>query len=353
MPSGSRLVARTRSPGQARSSASTSRAQASTRCSQLSSTSSSARAWRCSASVSSGARPGASRTPERRDGRRRHERRDRSAPPARPARRRPDSVSSSSARDLERQAGLAAAAGPGRASAAGVRSSSRLTSASSRSRPTKLVSWPGRLCGRRPASGAAGSRPAGRGARAGRPARAARGRGSGARPGRAAPHRPGRASRTSSAVAPREQHLAAVRGIPQPGAAVDDGPEVVAVPQLGLAGVQRHPHPERRRGRPALGAERPLDRAARPPPRRSPRAKTAKRLSPSPRGRMTAPPWPSMPAVSRRCAGRWPAERSARRARRAGCCPRRRSSGTSPFRWAGSTPSEPKDQPCGRITLQK
>ena len=63
MLSASRLVARMVSSGQARRSASATRAQASTRCSQLSSTSSSRRGRSASCIVSRRARPASSRTP--------------------------------------------------------------------------------------------------------------------------------------------------------------------------------------------------------------------------------------------------------------------------------------------------
>ena len=45
----------------------------------------------------------------------------------------------------------------------------------------------------------------------------------------------------------------------QPGTAIDGGAIIVAFAQIGLAGVQRHPHPQRRRRRPWLGGQRLLD----------------------------------------------------------------------------------------------
>ena len=57
----------------------------------------------------------------------------------------------------------------------------------------------------------------------------------------------------------RDQHLPAVPARAQPSAADDRQAEVVAlVPQLGLAGVNRHPHRERDAITPALGTEQLL-----------------------------------------------------------------------------------------------
>ena len=161
MPSASRLVARRRTCGQARSRASASRAQASSRCSQLSSTSSTRFGLSASASVASRERPGSSRTPTAaatawgtRAG-------SASAPSS--ASHTPSGVPLQRVgRRLEREAGLAHPPAPVRVSS-GATSSSRRTSASSRSRPTKLVSWRGRLCGRA-AGAAAARRPGGRAA---------------------------------------------------------------------------------------------------------------------------------------------------------------------------------------------
>ena len=139
-PSGSRLVARTRSPGQARSSASARRAQASTRCSQLSSTSSS-RSPAAGASTSV-----VDRRPAGRLAQRRARPRPPAAPapgrpaaPARRARRRPGTRRAGRAATLQRQAGLADSRRRRSASAGGSPRAAAATSASSRSRPTKLV----------------------------------------------------------------------------------------------------------------------------------------------------------------------------------------------------------------------
>jgi hypothetical protein len=56
----------------------------------------------------------------------------------------------------------------------------------------------------------------------------------------------------------REQHLAPPSDAAETRAAVDHRPVVGAVAQIGLAGVQRHPHGNRPRYRPRLGAQREL-----------------------------------------------------------------------------------------------
>ena len=58
----------------------------------------------------------------------------------------------------------------------------------------------------------------------------------------------------------REEHLPAVPGVEQAGDAVQRLPEIVAAPRLGLAGVQRHPRPQRPDRAPVLGGQRPLRR---------------------------------------------------------------------------------------------
>ena len=100
------------------------------------------------ASSASG-RPGCSRTPSDGGDGLRHQRRGRPAGPAPPARRRRRTRRARPARDLERQAGLADAAGAGQRDQPAGSHEQRATSASSRSRPTKLVSWSGRLWGSR------------------------------------------------------------------------------------------------------------------------------------------------------------------------------------------------------------
>ena len=100
-------------------------------------------------------------------------------------------------------------------------------------------------------------------------------------PGRPAPARPrsrrrcsprstqldavGSSSRTSSLGRLRHHDLAAVRDRHQPRRTVHRRAVVVAVAQLRLAGVQAHPHPQRRRSAPTL---RRAARAARRPRRR-------------------------------------------------------------------------------------
>ncbi len=55
-----------------------------------------------------------------------------------------------------------------------------------------------------------------------------------------------------------DEDLAAVSGGHDPGGPVHHRPEVVAVPDLGVTGVDPHPHLQRSGGLPALGTERPL-----------------------------------------------------------------------------------------------
>ena len=57
----------------------------------------------------------------------------------------------------------------------------------------------------------------------------------------------------------RDQRLPAMRDGAQPGTAVDGGAVVVALAQVGLAGVQRHAHAQRRGCRPGLGMQRLLE----------------------------------------------------------------------------------------------
>ena len=143
------------------------------------------------------------------------------------------------------------------------------------------------------------------------------------RPGRPAPAAPGRAAgarrgRRSSTVAVADQllggqrhhDLAAVRGRHQPRRPVHRRAVVVAVAQLGRAGVDAHPHPQRLGQRPVLAAERELRRDRRIDGvgrgRRTPRAR--RRPSSSPRDRRAPRP------PSRRISS-WRAERRLHRVR--------------------------------------
>ena len=78
---------------------------------------------------------------------------------------------------------------------------------------------------------------------------------------------------------------------PQARGAVDGGPVVVAVAQLGPAGVHRHPHAQRRVVRPRLVRSGPAGAAtAAAPPRGPASSKTENVESPSPRDLSTTPP---------------------------------------------------------------
>ena len=111
MPSASRLVARIRRSGQARNNPSARAAQAATRCSQLSSTSSSARVWRYSWSVCIDRAAGLLADAERR----RHHLRDQRRVGQRRQLDEPGAVAvrlQHVGRDLQREAGLAGPARP-------------------------------------------------------------------------------------------------------------------------------------------------------------------------------------------------------------------------------------------------
>ena len=145
MPRASRLVARTVACGQARSRASARRAQASRRCSQLSSTSSRRLGRSASVSVATSGRPGSSRTPTAAAtawGTRAGSARAPSSASHTPS----GWASRASAATWSARRVLPVPPGPVSVSSR-VASRSRRTSACSRSRPTKLVSCRGRLCG--------------------------------------------------------------------------------------------------------------------------------------------------------------------------------------------------------------
>jgi len=145
-PNGSRLVATSRRRGQARNRASARPAQASTRCSQLSSTNNIAFGPRYSISNSSTRRPGASRTPRAeatlwgtRSG---------SASAASSTQRVPSSSPTANSA-ANRRASLVLPEPPGPVIVSSrVPPRSSFISANSRSRPTKLVSSSGRSLGR-------------------------------------------------------------------------------------------------------------------------------------------------------------------------------------------------------------
>src|SRR5439155_1702605 len=61
----------------------------------------------------------------------------------------------------------------------------------------------------------------------------------------------------------REQDLAAVSGVQQPGDAVERRAAVITLLLLGGTGVQRHPHPQRTDASPRLLLEPPLRRERR------------------------------------------------------------------------------------------
>ena len=245
--SASRLVARIATPGQSASRLASERRQASTRCSQLSS--------RAAVALRAGARDracAASGSPalahaEHRGDRLRHERGVATAAPARRTRRRRSKSSTRFAATCSARRVLPAPPDAGQRQQPRASRSSVSTSASSRSRPTKLVSCTGRLCGARVER--LQRREVGRQRRRRRPGRPAPG-GSGpsgdARPGRAARRRRAGCRAPAPAVASESSDLAAVPGGEQPRDAVERRAEVVAVAHLGRAGVQRHPHPERR-----------------------------------------------------------------------------------------------------------
>ena len=124
----------------------------------------------------------------------------RPGPPAPPATPRPGSASRASAAAWRARRVLPVPPGPVRVSRRWAPSRAA-TSPSSRSRPTKLVSCRGRLCGQRVQLRRAGKSPGSPGVRvAGRPARAAAGPSAGARPGRAGPRRPAGRPAPASAV---------------------------------------------------------------------------------------------------------------------------------------------------------
>ncbi len=121
------------------------------------------------------------------------------------------------------------------------------------------------------ANATAGTRLSSPARRPGTPARGGRGHAAGARRGRRVVTPP-RWSRATSSVACEHHDLAAVRDRHDPRRPVHRRAVVVAVTQLGRAGVHTHAHPQRLRAAPRLG--RPAH-AARRPPQRSRRAASA------------------------------------------------------------------------------
>src|SRR5689334_13072814 len=95
-----------------------------------------------------------------------------------------------------------------------------------------------------------------------------------------------------------DQHLPALRGRLHPGTPVDRRVvDIVAFLHMRLAGVQPHPHPQRRTRRPRLTPEPQLaDPAA--STAATALANAAKKLSPSPREATTTPPRPSITSVT-------------------------------------------------------
>ena len=87
-----------------------------------------------------------------------------------------------------------------------------------------------------------------------------------------------------------EQDLAAMADTPEPSAAIDRRAVVVAIPELGLAGVEADPHARSGRGVGQGSAAKARWMATAAVTASSAEANTAKRLSPSPRGRMWTPP---------------------------------------------------------------
>jgi hypothetical protein len=90
----------------------------------------------------------------------------------------------------------------------------------------------------------------------------------------------------------RQQRLATRSNRSQPRAAVYRCPVIIGITQIGFAGVQRDAHAQLRLWRPLLARQVRLDSYGRGRGVRRAR-NTAKRLSPSPRGRTTTPPWRS------------------------------------------------------------
>ena len=83
------------------------------------------------------------------------------------------------------------------------------------------------------------------------------------------PHPLGQSMGHQPAGGPRDQHLAAVAGLGDPGRPVHVQAQVVVPPQDPLPGVQAHPNPQRILHRPGVGGQGPLGRHRRPdrPPR--------------------------------------------------------------------------------------
>ena len=256
-PSGARLVASTQTSGQPCRSASATSAAAASTCSQLSSTTSARRPARCSTAASSAAAPG-HRSRVERSGQRRSDQlalgQRRELDPPHAVREAVERVGG----HLQRQARLAAAARAGQREQA--RRGKRLahvvefTLATDEAR--QLI---GQVVGQRVE----------------RAQRLERRRHVAARRRKdllGAPevaqamhaqidqlHAIGQAIDDEIVRRARQQRLPAVRDRPQPRAAIDRLAEVVAlVAQLRLGGVQRDPHPQRRRGRPRLRVQRGL-----------------------------------------------------------------------------------------------
>ena len=158
--------------------------------------------------------------------------------------RRAGSRSTSSAADLQREPGLARAAGPGERDAAGRRSrrSSVTTSASSRSRPTSGVDCTGRFVGGSRACAAAGSVAADpRAIELEQALRLASGPSAGARRDPRT-RTPSSSSASSSCVACGDQHLPAVPGRADPRATMDADADVALGGRGRLGRVDAHPH---------------------------------------------------------------------------------------------------------------
>ena len=149
---------------------------------------------------------------------------------------------------------------PRPASPAGDVASRSASSASSASRPDEAGQLARAGCwAARRASAAAGTAPAAPGAPAGTPARAGAGPSAGARPAAAARAPSGQAVDEQIGGRRREQHLAAVRQRPQPGAADDARPDVVRPSRSCASPVCSAIRTASvRAGRPGLVGQRPL-----------------------------------------------------------------------------------------------
>ena len=247
------------------------------------------RAWPASG------RPGSSRTPTRLRPPPGAPGPGRPGPPAPPATPRPGTPSRASAAACRARRVLPVPPGPVRVSSRWA-ASSAATSASSRSRPTKLVSCRGRLCGSASSERRGGKSPGTPGRQqlehALRPLQVPQPVGA-----QVAQGRPGRQGvRDQLGGRPREHHLPPVGRRQQPPGAVERRAEVVPALPLDLAGVQRHPRPEGARAQvaPVRRLQGQLPRQGRRPRRRwggrrRRRPRPPPSRTPPPRAASTAP----------------------------------------------------------------